>query len=100
MTNKHMKRSSTSLLIRQMQIKTTMRYHLMPVRMAASKKSTNNRSEEHTSELQSPSAVILEPKNLKSLTVFIVSPSIRHEVMGSDALILVFLMLSFKPTFL
>ena len=40
--------------------------------------------------LQSPSAVILEPKTLKSLTVSIVSPSICHEVMGPDAMILVF----------
>ena len=40
--------------------------------------------------LQSPSAVILEPPNIKSLTVSIVSPSICHEVMGPDALILVF----------
>ena len=40
--------------------------------------------------LQSPSAVILEPKNLKSLTVSIVSPSMCHEVMGPDAMILVF----------
>ena len=40
--------------------------------------------------LQSPSAVILEPKKIKSLTVSIVSPSICHEVMGQDAMILVF----------
>ena len=39
---------------------------------------------------QSPSAVILEPKKIKSLPVSIVSPSIFHEVMGPDAMILVF----------
>ena len=42
------------------------------------------------SQLQSPSAVILEPPKLKSLTVSIVSPSICHEVMGPDAMIFVF----------
>ena len=47
--------------------------------------------------LQSPSVVILEPKKLKSDTVSTVSPSISHEVMGPDAMILVFWMLSFKP---
>ena len=49
--------------------------------------------------LQSPSAVISEPKEIKSDTVSTVSPSICHEVMGSDAMIFVFWMLSFKPTF-
>ena len=41
--------------------------------------------------LQSPSAVILEPKKIKSDTVSTVSPSISHEVMGPDAMILSFL---------
>ena len=40
--------------------------------------------------LQSPSAVILEPKKIKPVTVFIVSPCICHEVMGLDAIILFF----------
>ena len=44
-----------------------------------------------TSWLQSPSTVILEPKKIKSVTVSIVSPSICREVVGLDALILVFL---------
>ena len=42
-----------------------------------------------TSWLQSPSSVILEPKEIKSVTVSIFSPSIHHEVMGPDAMILV-----------
>ena len=46
--------------------------------------------------LQSPSAMILDPRKIKSATV---SPSICHEVMGPDAMILVFWKLSFKPTF-
>ena len=49
--------------------------------------------------LQSPPTVILEPRKIKSLTVSTVSPSIRHEVMGPDAMIFVFWMSNFKPTF-
>ena len=45
--------------------------------------------------LQSPSAVILEPPKIKSVTISIVSPSICHEVMGPDAMILVFWILRF-----
>ena len=47
------------------------------------------------SRLQSPSATILEPKKIKSVTVPIVSPSICHEVIGPDTLILVFLNVEF-----
>ena len=43
MVNKHMKRCSTSLFIRKMQIKTAMRYHFTLVRMAINQKSTNNK---------------------------------------------------------
>ena len=49
--------------------------------------------------LQSPSAVILEPPKIKSVTISTVSPSICLEVMGPDAMIFIFWMLSFKPTF-
>ena len=49
--------------------------------------------------LQSPSTVILEPPKMKSATLSTVYPSICHETMGPDAMILVFWMLSFKPIF-
>ena len=49
--------------------------------------------------LQPPSAVILELWKMKSVIVTIVSPSICHAVVGPDAMILVFWILSFKPTF-
>ena len=49
--------------------------------------------------LQSPSAVILEPKKIKSVTVSTTSPSICHKVMGPDTMVFVFWMLSFKVTF-
>ena len=49
--------------------------------------------------LQSPSAVILEPKKIKSVTVYIGSPSFCHEVMGLEAMTSVFWMQGFKPDF-
>ena len=49
--------------------------------------------------LQSPSAMILEPKKIKSATVCIVSPFICCEVMGLHAMTFIFCMLSFKPAF-
>ena len=48
MTNKHMKRCSTSLIIREMKVKTTRRYHFMPVRMAVIQKSTRRCGEKGT----------------------------------------------------
>jgi len=49
--------------------------------------------------LQSPSVVISEPPQIKSVTISIVSQSISYEVMGPDAMILVFWPLNFKPAF-
>ena len=51
------------------------------------------------SSLQSPSAVILEPKKIKSVTVSIPSPSICHEVMEPDVMIFVVWMFNFRPAF-
>ena len=51
------------------------------------------------SRLKSSSAMIWEPNKIKSVTIFIVSPSICHEVIGPDAMIFIFWMLSFKPAF-
>ena len=58
MANKHKKRCSTSLIIKEMHIKTTMRYHYMPVRMAAVKKSTNSKSPGEDVEKREPSYTV------------------------------------------
>ena len=57
MANRHMKRCSTSLFIRKVQIKTTMRYHLTPVRIAIIKYSTDNRCGE-SMEKKKPSYIV------------------------------------------
>ena len=97
LSHTHMTTGKTRALTRQTFVGKVMSliFNMLPRLLIAFLPSSNRLL---ISWLQSPSAVILEPKKIKSVTVSIAFPFICHEVMGPDANILLFGMLSFKPT--